>query len=61
MARSVVVGSSYAPDAVFNSAQAYEKLKAAYPVHPGNITVEFKGILATPYGDYPGGRTGSLG
>jgi len=57
----VVVGTSYTPDAVWNSAQAYEKLKAAYPHHPGRITVEFKGLLATPYGDYPGRRTGNLG
>jgi hypothetical protein len=56
----VVVGTSYTPDAVFNSAQAYQKLEAAYPQRPGRITVEFKGILATPYGDYPGRRTGNL-
>jgi Family of unknown function (DUF5675) len=56
----VVVGTSYTPDAVFNSVQAYQKLKAAYPDHPGRITVEFKGILATPYGDYPGRRTGNV-
>lgn len=56
----VVVGTSYAPGVVFRSAQAYKKLKAAYPHHPGRITVEFKGILATPYGDYPGRRTSNL-
>ena len=56
----VVVGTSYKPDAVFNSLQAYEKLKVVYPDRPGRITVEFKGVLATPYGDYPGRATGNL-
>jgi len=56
----VVVGTSYTVDKVLNSAHAYEKLKAAYPHRPGRITVEFKGLLATPFGDYPGRRTGNL-
>lgn len=55
----VLVGNSYSPDAVHDSVGAYEKLKAAYRHSPGPISVEFKGILATPWGDYPraGGAT----
>jgi hypothetical protein len=56
----VVVGTSHTPDAVFESAKAYQKLEATYPHRPGRITVEFKGLLATPYGDYPGRRTRNL-
>jgi len=56
----VVVGTIYTPDSVFNSSQAYEKLKSAYPHRPGDLTVEFKGLLATPYGDYRGSRTSNL-
>lgn len=53
----VVVGTSYGPDAVFDSASAYKKLKDAYQHAYGPITVEFEGLLATPWGDYPGVRT----
>jgi hypothetical protein len=52
----VLVGNSYSPDAVHDSAAAYEKLKSAYRESPGTISVEFKGILATPFGDYPRAR-----
>jgi|SRR5262249_30959955 len=52
----VLVGNSYSPDAVHDSAAAYEKLKSAYRHSPGSISVEFKGILATPWGDYPQAR-----
>ena len=52
----VLVGNSYSPDAVHDSAAAYEKLKSAYRHAPGPISVEFKGILATPWGDYPRAR-----
>ena len=45
----VLVGTSYGPDKVLNSAMAYEKLKAAYREHPGQISVKFEGILATPW------------
>lgn len=50
----VLVGTSFAADKVLDSAKAYEKLKAAYREHPGPISVKFEGILATPWGDYPG-------
>ena len=53
----VLVGTSYAPDAVLNSVAAYEKLKEAYDHTHGTVSVEFDGILATPWGDYPGVRT----
>lgn len=49
----VVVGTSYHPNAVLNSAAAYDKLKAAYREHPGPITVKFQGIQATPWGGFP--------
>jgi len=52
----VIVGTSFSPDAVHDSAAAYEKLKSAYRQSPGPISVEFKGILATPWGDYPRAR-----
>lgn len=52
----VLVGNSYSSDAVLDSAGAYEKLRAAYRHSPGPISVEFKGILATPWGDYPAAR-----
>jgi uncharacterized protein DUF5675 len=55
----VIVGNSYSPDAVHDSAAAYEKLKSAYRQSPGPISVEFKGILATPWGDYPRARSTS--
>ncbi len=53
----VLVGTSYTPDAVWNSTAAYEKLKNAYEHAHGPISVEFEGILATPWGDYPGVRS----
>ena len=49
----VLVGTEYTPDRVLNSAVAYKKLKQAYDHAKGPITVEFEGILATPWGDYP--------
>ena len=55
----VLVGTSYAPNAVINSVAAYTKLKDAFygtnaPTQSPSksITVEFKGIQATPLGDY---------
>jgi len=57
----VLVGTSYSPDVVWNSAAAYSLLHAAYNQSTGKqIQVEFKGILATPWGDYPGSTTGTL-
>ena len=53
----VLVGTSYTPDAVWNSGAAYEKLKDAYERAHGPISVEFEGVLATPWGDYPGVRS----
>jgi Family of unknown function (DUF5675) len=53
----VLVGTSYAPDTVLHSGQAYQKLKDAYEHAYGPITVEFGGILATPWGDYSGTRS----
>ena len=49
----VLVGTAYTPDAVWDSQGAYAKLEAAYRHALGPITVEFKGLLATPWGDYP--------
>jgi hypothetical protein len=53
----VLVGTSYAADKVLNSTAAYEKLKAVYREQPGPISVKFEGILATPWGDYPGTKS----
>lgn len=50
----VLVGSSFAPDAVLNSARAYEKLKVACKDASGLISVRFEGIQSTPWGDYSG-------
>ena len=55
----VLVGTSYSGNAVLNSARAYDLLKAEF-YGSGNVTsspdktilVEFKGIHATPWGDY---------
>lgn len=49
----VLVGTSYSAGNVWDSGKAYEKLRVAYQRAPGAITVEFKGLLATPWGDYP--------
>ena len=53
----VLVGTSYGPDAVWHSSAAYEKLKDAYEYAHGPISVEFAGILVTPWGDYRRVRT----
>lgn len=50
----VLVGTSFAADKVLDSTRAYEKLKTAYREHAAPISVKFEGILATPWGDYPG-------
>jgi hypothetical protein len=55
----VLVGITAAPNAVLSSAEAYAKLRHTYTGAGGNITVEFKGVLATPWGDYPS-RAGNL-
>ena len=49
----ILVGTTPSQNAVLNSAEAYAKLRQAYAAAAGNITVEFKGMLATPWGDYP--------
>ena len=61
----VLVGTSYGVNKVFNSVAAYAKLKEAFygsgaPMQSPwkSISVEFKGIQATPPGDYR--RPGSL-
>jgi hypothetical protein len=53
----VLVGTQYKPDAVLHSKAAYQKLKDAYQHAHGPVTVEFEGILATPWGDYPDVRS----
>jgi len=50
----VLVGTKYGPDSVWHSSEAYKKLQDAYRHVKSHITVEFEGILATPWGDYPG-------
>jgi len=53
----VLVGERYTPDAIWKSAAAYKKLQSAYSKHRGEpVMVEFKGILTTPWGDYPEAR-----
>ncbi len=65
----VLVGTSYGPNAVWHSKDAYAKLKAAFygesmvdgvPIAcpAKRIRVAFKGILSTPAGDFPIGRSG---
>ena len=56
----VLVGTGTGSNKVFGSSSAYQALKAAFygavkaSQSPDvNIAVEFKGIQATPYGDYP--------
>jgi hypothetical protein len=49
----VLIGTTPASNAVLNSGEAYAKLRQAYTGAGGDITVEFKGLLATPWGDYP--------
>ena len=54
----VLVGTQYGPDCVFNSHYAYNLLKAAYASSPSKVArVKFQGVLATPWGDYPGVKT----
>lgn len=54
----ILVGTSYAPDFVSNSHQAYNLLKAAYHSSTNKVVrVKFEGVLATPWGDYPDVKT----
>jgi hypothetical protein len=54
----ILVGTNYGNDVVLHSAKAYELLKAAFDASKGkNIRLKFQGILATPWGDYPGSVT----
>lgn len=51
----VLVGTAYAQDTVMHSGHAYKLLKDAYDSSPDKaIRVKFQGVLATPWGDYPG-------
>jgi hypothetical protein len=54
----VLVGTTYGPDFVLGSGEAYALLEAAYQSSPGKtVRVGFQGVLATPWGDYPGAKT----
>jgi hypothetical protein len=54
----VLVGTHYGPDCVSHSHHAYSLLKAAYNDSLNkNVRVKFQGVLATPWGDYPGVKT----
>jgi hypothetical protein len=56
----VLVGERYTPDAIWSSSVAYKRLEGVYKKHRGEtITVEFKGLLATPWGDYAAKRASS--
>jgi Family of unknown function (DUF5675) len=57
----VLVGENYTPDAIWSSHAAYKKLEGAYLKHRGEtVTVEFTGLLATPWGDFDTKRLSSV-
>jgi hypothetical protein len=57
----ILVGTSYSPNEIKGTADAYQRLKNAFyadprgtPVVASDISLQITGILATPFGDYPG-------